>query len=350
MNGKWRTLNAVALLLFLLSGCGTPPSQEVAQQTETPLPSAVMPSAAVPSAVPETAAPSTAVPSAAASSAPDGEADYATVTGELRDVHLETLLYDVTIDAVVEQPETQTLPDVWVAPRDMSDFQPSGGVPEGWSTHASGSDFSKRFDFYEAKEDDFDWEIGNANRWDSVSDYTGTLTEAEAVETALAWAADFGIEDAEVAEVRAYGKETSVNSFLSVWLRTRILGIPVSMEEFQNIAADGRDGLRAIVYCNDEGEIRMYATPVDLASVEENNAPLLSLEEALRIFEENLDTQCRAPEGSYTIRRIAVEYVPVEREGEAERFVPCWTFSSGINYTTNRNLVFWVDARTGEVV
>lgn len=107
MNGKWRTLIAVALLLFLLSGCGTPPSQDAAQQTETP-----MPSAAVPSAVPETAAPSTAVPSAAASSAPDGEADYATVTGELRDVHLETLLYDVTIDAVVEQPETQTLPDV----------------------------------------------------------------------------------------------------------------------------------------------------------------------------------------------------------------------------------------------
>ena len=58
MNGKWRTLIAVALLLFLLSGCGTPPSQEVAQQTETPLPSAAMPSAAVPSAVPETAAPS----------------------------------------------------------------------------------------------------------------------------------------------------------------------------------------------------------------------------------------------------------------------------------------------------
>ena len=350
MNGKWRTLIAVALLLFLLSGCGTPPSQEVAQQTETPLPSAVMPSAAVPSAVPETAAPSTAVPSAAASSAPDGEADYATVTGEIRDVHLETLLYDVTIDAVVEQPETQTLPDVWVAPRDMSDFQPSGGVPEGWSTHASGSDFSKRFDFNEAKVDDFEWEPGSINRWDSVSDYTGTLTEAEAVETALAWAADFGIEDAEVAEVRAYGKETAANSFLSVWLRTRILGIPVSMEEFQNIAADGRDGLRAIVYCNDEGEIRMYATPVDLASVEENNAPLLSLEEALRIFEENLDTQCRAPEGSYTIRRIAVEYVPVEREGEAERLVPCWTFSSGINYRTNMNLVFWVDARTGEVV
>jgi hypothetical protein len=45
-----------------------------------------------------------------------------------------------------------------------------------------------------------------------------------------------------------------------------------------------------------------------------------------------------------------VEYVPVEREGEAERLVPCWTFSSGINYTTNRNLVFWVAARTGEVV
>ena len=42
--------------------------------------------------------------------------------------------------------------------------------------------------------------------------------------------------------------------------------------------------------------------------------------------------------------------MPVEREGEAERLVPCWTFSSGINYTTNRNLVFWVDARTGEVV
>ena len=332
MNGKWRTLIAVALFLFFLSGCGTPPSQEAAQQTETP-----MPSAAMPSAVPETVAPSTAVPSAAASSAPDGEADYATVTGELR-------------DAVVEQPEAQTLPDVWVAPRNMSDFQPSGGVPEGWSTHASGSDFSKRFDFYEAKEDDFDWEIGNANRWDSVSDYTGTLTEAEAVDTAMAWAAGFGIEDAEVAEVRAYGKETAVNSFLSVWLRTRILGIPVSMEEFQNIAADGRDGLRAIVYCNDAGEIRMYATPVDLASVEENDAPLLSLEEALRIFEENLDTQCRAPEGSYTIRRIAVEYVPVEREGEAERLVPCWTFSSGINYTTNMNLVFWVDARTGEVV
>ena len=54
--------------------------------------------------------------------------------------------------------------------------------------------------------------------------------------------------------------------------------------------------------------------------------------------------------GSYTIRRIAVEYVPVEREGEAERLVPCWTFSSGINYRTNMNLVFWVDARTGEVV
>lgn len=340
MNGKWRTLIAVALLLFLLSGCGTPPSQEAAQQTETPMPSAV----------PETVEPSTAVPSAAASSAPDGEADYATVTGEIRDVHLETLLYDVTIDAVVEQPEAQTLPDVWVAPRDMSDFQPSGGVPEGWSTHASGSDFSKRFDFNEAKEDDFDWEIGNANRWDSVSDYTGTLTEAEAVDTALAWAADFGIEDAEVAEVRAYGKETAVNRFLSVWLRTRILGIPVSMEEFQNIAADGRDGLRAIVYCNDAGEIRMQATPVDLVSVEENDAPLLSLEEALRIFEENLDTQCRAPEGSYTIRRIAVEYVPVEREGEAERLAPCWTFSSGINYRTNMNLVFWVDARTGEVV
>ena len=42
--------DAVALLLFLLSGGGTPPSQEVAQQTETPLPSAAMPSA-----VPETA-------------------------------------------------------------------------------------------------------------------------------------------------------------------------------------------------------------------------------------------------------------------------------------------------------
>ena len=169
------------------------------------------------------------------------------------------------------------------------------------------------------------------------------------MDTALAWAADFGIEDAEVAEVRAYGKETAVNSFLSVWLRTRILGIPVSMEEFQNIAADGRDGLRAIVYSNDAGEIRMQATPVDLVSVEENDAPLLSLEEALRIFEENLDT-CRAPEGSYTIRRIAVEYVPVEREREAERLVPCWTFSSGINYRTDMNLVFWVDARTGEVV
>jgi hypothetical protein len=301
MNGKWRILNAAALLLFLLSGCGTPPSPEAARQTETPLPSAAMPSA-----VPEPATPSAATPFAATSSAPDGEANYATVTGELHDVHLETLLYDVSIDAVVEQPEAPTLPDLWVAPRNMSEFQPSGGVLEGWSTHASGSDFSKRFDFYEAKEDDFDWEIGSVNRWDSVSDYTGTLTEAEAVDSALAWAADFGIEDAEVAEVRAYGKETAVNIFLSVWLRTRILGIPVSMEEFQNIAADGRDGLRTIVYCNDSGEIRMYATPVDLVSVVENDASLLSLEEALRIFEENLDTQCRAPEGCYTIRRIAV--------------------------------------------
>lgn len=335
MNGKWRTLITVALLLFLLSGCGTPPSQEAAQQTETPLPSAVL---------------ETASPSATASSAPDGETDYAVVTGELYDVHLETLLYDVSIDAVVEQPEAQTILDVWVAPRNMSEFQPSGGVLEGWSTHASSFGFSKRFDFYEVKEDDFDWEPGSINRWDSVSDYTGSLTEAEPVDTAMAWAADFGIEDAEVAEVRAYGKETAVNSFLFVWLRTRILGIPVSMEEFQNIAADGRDGLRAIVYCNDAREIRMYATPVDLVSVAENDAPLLSLEEALQIFEENLDTQCRAPEGSYTIHRIAVEYVPVEREGEAERLVPCWTFSSGINYTTNMNLVFWVDARTGEVL
>lgn len=341
MNRKWRILVAITIMLVLLSGCGTPPSQETVQQAETPSPSVAS----------ETAAPSAAMPSPTASSIKDEEGNFLTITEELRDVHLETLLYDVTIDAVVEQPQAQTLPDVWVALRDMSDFQPSGGVPEGWSTHASDYGFAKGFDYYYAvKADESEWDVVPTNRWDSVSDYTGTLTEAEAVDMASNWAADFGIENVEVAQVLAYGKEKAVNSFLSVWLRTRILGIPVSMEEFQNIATDGRDGLRAIVYCNDEGEIRMRATPVDLVSVEENDAPLLSLEDALQIFEQNLDVKCRAAEGSYTIHRIALEYVPVQREGEKEKLVPCWAFSSGINYGTDRHLVFWIDARTGEVL